>query len=234
MDALGINLGFLISQLVNFGVFALIFTFAAWKPLMKMIDDRSARIAKGLEDARVASEARANAEQEAEKVLADARAEAQRIIADARDKAEENAKPIVQAAQTDAEKIRADAETRAKDIEANALADLRGQVVNLAIAAANQVIGDTLKDEAKAKAVVNEFFSTSQVDIKNLSGDLIVTTALPLDKAEQEKVAKQLSGNVTAWRVDPNILGGIVVRAGDRVVDGSVRANLSKLASNLN
>jgi len=234
MDALGINVGFLIAQMVNFSVFVIAFTYLGWKPLMKMLDARSERIAKGLEDARIASEARETAEQDAEKILTDARAEANRIKAEARAEADKSAEPILEAARADADKIRTDADARAKDAEANALAGLRGQVVNLALAAANQVIGESMKDEAKAKEVVNEFFSTSQTDISGLSGDLVVTTALPLEKADQDKLAGQLGGTVTEWRVDPNILGGVVVRAGNRVVDGSVRANLNKLAASLN
>jgi F0F1-type ATP synthase delta subunit len=61
-----------------------------------------------------------------------------------------------------------------------------------------------------------------------------VTTALPLTDDEKKDVEKKLGGSVAEWRVDPSILGGIIVRAGDKVVDGSVRANMTSLAASLN
>jgi F0F1-type ATP synthase delta subunit len=51
---------------------------------------------------------------------------------------------------------------------------------------------------------------------------------------EKKDVEKKLGGSVAEWRVDPSILGGIIVRAGDKVVDGSVRANMTSLAASLN
>jgi F-type H+-transporting ATPase subunit b len=233
MDALGINLGFFIAQLINFGIIFLLLRAFAWGPLMRFLDKRSAEIAKGLEDAQVAAEARANAEAQAQKILADARAEAQKIVAEARAGAEERARPIVQAAEADAEKIRAEARIRAEEAQANALAGVRSQVISLAIAAANKLIGESM-DKKQQERIVREFFTTSATQIKGLGNNLVVTTALPLTDDEKKDVEKKLGGSVAEWRIDPSILGGIIVRAGDKVVDGSVRANMTSLAASLN
>lgn len=233
MEKLGINLGFLIAQIINFLiVFGLMARFA-WKPLMDFLDKRSESIAKGLEDAREAADARANAEADAKKILDKARADAQQVVAEARARAEESAKPLLVAAEKEAEKIRQDAQGRAEEERLAALKDVRGQVVALAIAAANKLIGESM-DKKQQEKIVNEFFSTASVQIKGLSGDLVVTTALPLTDSEQSKLAKSLGGNITGWRVDPSILGGVVVRSGDKVIDGSVRASLGSLAGSLN
>lgn len=234
MEALGINAGFLIGQLVNFSLFAILMYLFAWKPLLAFLDARSEKIAQGLENARIAEEARGKAEEEAQKIIANARNEAQKITAEARASAEERAKPLIEAAQQDADKIRADAASRAEEARNSALAGVRGQVVTLAVAAANQVIGDALADKKRAEKVVTDFFTTSQVDMKNLGDNLVVTTALPLEAAEKDSIAKTLGGTVAEWKVDPSILGGVVVRAGDKVVDGSVRSRLGALAGSLN
>lgn len=66
-----------------------------------------------------------------------------------------------------------------------------------------------------------------------------VTSAYPLSDAEQQKIGAALKRrlgrevHVTA-RVDAALLGGIVIRAGDLVIDGSVRGRLAALASHLN
>lgn len=234
MEALGLNPGFIIAQAVNFGLFAIAAYFLGWKPLMSMLDARAERIAKGLEDARIASESRATAEQEAERILSNARNEAQKIVAEARASAEERARPIVQAAEQDADRIRTEARARAEEAQSSALSGVRGQVVTLAIAAANRVIGEALSDKKQAEKVVNDFFTTSTVDLSGLGNNLNVTTALPLTDDEKKKIESSLGGSVSQWSVDPSILGGVVVRSGDRVVDGSVRASLGSLSASLN
>ena len=76
MEALGINLGLLIVQIIAFIIVFLTLNAWVYRPMLNMMESRKQKIAQGLEDARVASEARANAEKEAEKVIADAQTEA--------------------------------------------------------------------------------------------------------------------------------------------------------------
>ena len=73
MEALGINLGMLVSQLFNFTLLAVLLYFVAYKPILRMLDERSAGIKKGLEDAETASKRSAEMEQEFERRMAEAR-----------------------------------------------------------------------------------------------------------------------------------------------------------------
>ena len=68
LAALGINLGFLVSQIINFIILMALLNFVAYKPLLNMLEQRRERIRKGLEDARAAEERLANAEAEAQKL----------------------------------------------------------------------------------------------------------------------------------------------------------------------
>lgn len=59
-------------------------------------------------------------------------------------------------------------------------------------------------------------------------------TAVPLDQAQKERIAAQLKRVwekeiVLESRVDPNVVGGMVVRVGDHVIDGSTRSRLDAL-----
>ena len=61
-----------------------------------------------------------------------------------------------------------------------------------------------------------------------------VTTAVPVDATLEQRIrtelASRLGGEVqTTVRQDPSILGGLVIRIGDRVIDGSVRTRLAQL-----
>lgn len=65
-----------------------------------------------------------------------------------------------------------------------------------------------------------------------------VTTARPLDKAAQEQLRRALSRRVNAEvtlvaEVDPTLIGGVVARIGDLLLDGSIRTQLVNLGANL-
>ena len=87
MAALGINFGLLIVQIIAFAIVFLTLNAWVYKPMLDMMESRKQKIAQGLEDARVASEARANAEKEAAKVLAEAQTEANNIVREATERA---------------------------------------------------------------------------------------------------------------------------------------------------
>ncbi len=65
-----------------------------------------------------------------------------------------------------------------------------------------------------------------------------VTTAVPIDKAEQDRIARgltTLTGRQVSLEVyvDPAIIGGLVARVGDRVLDGSTLSQLHALRRSL-
>ena len=75
-------------------------------------------------------------------------------------------------------------------------------------------------------------------DARNGLTHATATSAVPLDDEEVRAIAtrlEQLTGNRVALEtnVDPSILGGVVVRIGDRLIDGSVRGRLERLRSKL-
>ena len=69
--------------------------------------------------------------------------------------------------------------------------------------------------------------------------DVEVTSAQTLDAAQQqmltEALSKKLERKVNMQvSLDKSLLGGAVIRAGDTVIDGSIRGRLTKLAETLN
>ena len=232
LDKLGINVGFLLAQLFNFGLIFGLLTWFMWKPMTNMLDARAARIQKGLEDASAAASARRNAEAEAEKILAQARTEASQVVEEGRTRGDDVAKTIETEARKDAEKIREEARVAAQAERNAELAGLRGQVASISVAVAQRLIGETL-DEKRQKALIDDFFSKVPVEAKSMSGDVEVVSAMPLDSGEQNKVKSEIGADDVTFVVDPSILGGLIVRSGDRVVDGSVRRGLTDLSDRL-
>ena len=80
-------------------------------------------------------------------------------------------------------------------------------------------------------------FEALKADVEN-KVDAVVTSAAPLSEAQQRELAetlkKRLGRDVKVTTViDENLIGGAVIRAGDVVIDGSLRARLDGLANAL-
>jgi F-type H+-transporting ATPase subunit b len=245
LEQLGINPIFLLSQIVNFAILAFLLQRFAYKPILNALDQRRERIEKGLEDARLAEEARANAESERQQILDQARAEAQGIVAEANQRGEAQASQIVQDAQGQAQAIVDDARVEAQAERDRMLGEMRGQIAALSIAAANQLVGETL-DEGRQMQLVAEFFSgvkdgkvqvVEKADVP-AGAKAVVTSALPLSEVDQQTYRSYLQAQLSAdaaieFKTDPTILGGVVLRVGDMVVDDSVAGKMTALRQSL-
>jgi F-type H+-transporting ATPase subunit b len=232
LTPLGLNTGFLVSQILHFLIIFVLVSVFLWRPLMNMLDSRAAKIQKGLEDAAAAANARRNAEVEAEKIRSEARADVQRLIEEARGRAEEVGKAIEAEARIEAEKIRTEARAAATAERDRQLGELRSQVAAISIAAAQRLIGENL-DQQRQQALINDFFAKVPAEARALSGALTVISAMPLSDEEKARIQAETGANEITYTVDPGILGGLVIQAQDRVVDGSVRSNLNALAGRL-
>src|SRR5215510_4006382 len=243
MDALGINLGLLILQIVAFVIVFL--TLQAWvyRPMLEIMETRKKKIAQGMEDARVAGEARARAEKEASKILAEAHAQAAHVVNDATERAEKAALQIRADSEKIVEKERQAALANIALEREQILGEIRGEVAALALAATQRLLGEAL-DEKRQHALIDEFFSgvkagkiilLNDADIKGASAE--VTSALPLNDPERETVRQDIASKIGAqavsFRVDSSILGGLVLKVGDRVLDGSVAGKLENLRRSL-
>ena len=244
MDKLGINLGFLLFQIFNFSVLAILLYAFAYKPIVKMLEKRKQKIAQTDEDARVAAEARANAEQEAAKIITEAQAKSAHIVNEATDRAEKAVLEVKAEAEKEIVKEREATLADVAEERNRMLSDLRGQVAALAIAAAQKLIGEAL-DEKRQHVLLEEFFSGVEsgkvvvLEGEKLSGaSAEVTSALPLTTGEQSVLKKDILAKMgtqatVAFRVDPAILGGLVIKIGDKVLDDSVASKLEGLRQSL-
>lgn len=68
--------------------------------------------------------------------------------------------------------------------------------------------------------------------------DVVVTSAFDLSEAQKQKITVALKKRMgreirLSCETDRKLLGGIIIRAGDKVIDGSARTHLSELANAL-
>lgn len=244
MEKLGINLGFLIVQIINFLIIMLVLKVWVYTPLLKALKKRREAIDKGLEDARIAAEARENAERDAAAILSEAQTNASQIIRDAKEKAEAAGRDVKAGVEADIAKTRREALVEVEHERERVLGEIRTNVASLAIAAAQKLIGEAL-DEKRQHQLVAEFFSGIKggsitiLEGNDLKGNNAeVVSALPLTTDEQkviksEMLAKLGESAAIDFNVDPKLLGGLVVRVGDKVIDGSVAGQIQNLRNSL-
>jgi F-type H+-transporting ATPase subunit b len=165
VEALGLNLPQLIAQVVNFFVLLVILRLVAYKPILRMLDERKQKIAEGLNAAEIARAEAASAQANIQAQLDVARKEGQEIVA--------NAQNIATRIQIDAR------EQSTKDREASlerarseiqmerdrAIADLRGEFADITVKAAEKVINQSLDRQAHQR-VIDETLAES-----NFSGN---------------------------------------------------------------
>jgi F-type H+-transporting ATPase subunit b len=211
-----------------------------------LLEKRRLTIAQGSEDARVAAEARANAEKEARVIVAEAQNTATHRVRESTERAEVAAREVMNLAEADAAKARDAALAEASQERDRILADVRGQIAALAMAATQKLIGDAL-DEQRQRSLIQEFFSGVRagrvmvLDDTSLDGggaSAEVTSALPLTPPEQDTVKQDILSRIgsqatVTFRVDPSIRGGLIIRVGDKVMDGSVAGQLEPLRQGL-
>jgi len=157
-DASGLSINFfwVIVAALNFLLFfALIWTFA-FRPIANMLAARQARIEQGLADAAEARNQRDAAEAGRDKIISDARHEASSLIAAAQKAAQDLREADIAATRAELDRLR---DRAAADIAAErdrAMADLRAQVADLALAAAGHVVAETMTD-ARQRRIVEDF-----------------------------------------------------------------------------
>ncbi|RLC78461.1 MAG: hypothetical protein DRJ03_25200 [Chloroflexi bacterium] len=250
MDALGklgINNLFLLSQIINFLILFGALSVFLWKPLMQSLDKRRQMLEKEKEDAAALAEERANIAAERARVLDQARGEANKITATAREQAQAVAEQFAQEMRQKEADVLAEARHAAEEERNRILGEMRDQIAALSIAAAQKIIGETLDDQ-RQQALVESFFSgiregrvevlADGAEVGPAGAPVTITSALPLTEEQQATVRRDLAARMggeseIAFQVDPQILGGLVVRVGDRLVDGSVTGQLERLHQSL-
>ncbi len=246
LEALGINGPFLLSQVVNFLILLVVLRVVLWKPLLQRIDQRRERLQQEKEDAEAAAQSRAEIEAKREEMLDEAREETRAIIAEAQAEAESLKDRAMEDAAEEAESIVAEAKEEAEKERNRILGKMRGQIAALATAAAQRILEESL-DEQRQRALVDSFFSgVREGRVEVLQGKMEgveqaavnVTSAIPLTDAEKDIVRQELKSRAAtdvkvSFKVDPQVLGGLIVRAGDQVIDGSVVGQLERLERSL-
>ena len=162
-----INLFQVIIAAANAFLFLVIIWVFAFKPVAAMLATRRERIEQGLKDAEQARHDRESAEQERLATLAEARREANDILARAQKVAQETRDADIAATREELERMRDRAAAEIDAEKHRAIADLRAEVADLALAAAGKVVGESMTGDRQRRLVEEFLRETASSDARN-------------------------------------------------------------------
>lgn len=153
MEGLGISVPTLIVQVVTFLILLIILRFVAYKPIMRMLDERSRRIKESMEQAEAVKQQSARAGEELKKQLEQASREGQERIDRAIKAGEEIKQKAEEDAKRETEKLIVKARTEIRQERDAAVGEVRQEFADLTVLAAGKVIEKSLNKEEHRKLI---------------------------------------------------------------------------------
>ncbi|MDP3878953.1 MAG: F0F1 ATP synthase subunit B [Dehalococcoidales bacterium] len=163
LAALGISLPSLLAQIVNFGILFVLLRLVAYKPIMRILDERAGKVKESMEQTERIKEQAAHAEEEVKKQIEAASKEGQEVIARAVRTGEEARQRAQQEARTEAEALITRAQADIQRERDEAIGELRKEFADLTILAAEKVISRSLDKEAHRELIEKSLEDSSSL-----------------------------------------------------------------------
>ena len=157
-EAFSVDLPKLLFQVINFLLLLYLANRFLFKRVLGLLDERNAKITKGLEDAETAARDRELARAEREAAVTEARKEAADMLANANKIATDTRDEILAKARADAEKVTERAREEITAEKEKAMAELRAQVADLALEAAGKLVRSDMNASTQRR-LVEEFLA---------------------------------------------------------------------------
>ena len=152
------------AQLVNFGLVLLVLWRFAYRPIVNMLEARSEKIEKSVKQAEEI-EARMNAsEVERDEMMKQARLTAQEVAKKAQEDAEARTKAMGEKARAEVEKIVVQGKAQLASEREEMLSQVRKEVAQMAILAAEKILGETI-DKKKSEALAVNTLKEAGLDV---------------------------------------------------------------------
>ena len=155
---LSVNPGLIIWTIIIFVLLLLLLSKIAWKPLIKSLNDREASIKDTIENAEKQNKEAQELLEQNKKALSEANATVQKLINEGRDNANKIRDDIMKKANDDSRKMIEQAKVEIIQQQNSALEQLKDEISDIAIKAAEKIINTNL-DANKQKKIINDFLN---------------------------------------------------------------------------
>ncbi len=148
-----VNPGVIFWTIITFVALLLVLKKIAWKPILTALDQREAAIKESLEKAEVAQEEARKVLEQNQASLAKAEEESKKIIGQSREYAEKMKDQIIAESREQAKKLVADASVEIDRQKQAAFSELKTQVAEIAVMAAEKILNESLNKDRQKKLV---------------------------------------------------------------------------------
>lgn len=153
---LSVNPGLIIWTIIIFLLLLIVLSQIAWKPLIKALKNREDSIKNTIENAEKLNEEAKMIMEQNKKKLEEANSHSMSMINEAKNTANTIKDEIVNKANEEAKKITERANSEISHMKETALEDIKEQIVEIAIKAAEKILSENL-DEKKHKKIIDDF-----------------------------------------------------------------------------
>ncbi len=141
---LGVDWKLFLAQAVNFLILLFVLRRFAYRPMLKFLEERTARIDQGLKDAESAHAKLKSVSEEEKKIMVAAREEARDILLQAEGAAKKRDALMLQETKGKIDKMIADADAHLADEKERLVREAKAELSSLVVTATERVLGKTV------------------------------------------------------------------------------------------
>lgn len=157
-EKLGINFNLIVAQAVNFILLLIVLQRFAYKPILKMLNERTEKIEKSLKQAQKIEEELKNTEKIKRVEIEKAKKEAQKIVQEAYEISESKIQESMDRTKAKTKEIVEKAKQEIKAEKEKSIGEAKKEIADLAVQITKKVIGNNISKENQKK-LVNETLS---------------------------------------------------------------------------
>lgn len=152
-NLLSFDTGLMVWTWLTFAIVLVVLGTKAWKPMIKALENRENFIRESLEEAESARQEADKVAAEYEEMVAKARQEAQEIVASGKETAERMKADILNEAQEKSNALLKQAESQIAAEKDKAISDIRTQIVDISMVAAEKIISRSITPEDNERLI---------------------------------------------------------------------------------
>ena len=164
MDLVTPQIGLLFWTVLIFLTLVFLLAKFAWKPILKMVEERTKNIEDALNSAENAKKEMAGLKAENEQIMKEARAERDKIVREAREMKDKIIEESKETAKAEADKILAQTRKLIDDEKRAAMNELKDQVASLSIEIAEKILTKELSDKKKQAELIDDILQQSNLN----------------------------------------------------------------------
>ncbi len=153
ISALGLDLKILLAQFVNFSILIFVLWRFAYKPILKLLEDRRLKIAQGIKDSEESANKLQEAEEQKKIIMAEAHKEANLIIEESRIRAEKRYQEIIGKTKEDLRVVMAEEKEKIIFEKKAAIVEIKKQTAELIVLALEKILSEKVDNKKDAEII---------------------------------------------------------------------------------